>query len=77
MQKQIGIALEQVKRLTDANTKMLSEARASDTLLSQEQYLFETIQHSLYDLLLPIYPAQDQDKSQVLAALRGCFSSRS
>ncbi len=63
VKKQINIALEQVKRLTDANARMLSEGRVSENLLVQEQYLFETIQHSLYDLLLPIYVSQNQQKT--------------
>lgn len=68
--KQIAIALEQVKRLTDLNLRMLSEKKAVVTLLQQEQYMFETIQHSIYDLLLPIYPARSKEKSRVLKALR-------
>ena len=68
--KQISIALEQVKRLTDLNLRMLSEGESVGVMPTQEQYLFETIQHSIYDLLLPIYPAQSKEKGAVLKALR-------
>lgn len=68
--KQIAIALEQVKRLTDINLRMLSENEPAGPMPQQEQYLFETIQHSIYDLLLPIYPASGSEKGKVLKALR-------
>lgn len=68
--RQIAIALEQVKRLTDLNLRMLSEKKSVLTLLQQEQYMFETIQHTIYDLLLPIYPARSKEKNNVIQALR-------
>lgn len=60
--KQLQIALEHTKRLTDLNLRMLTEGQLNASQQSeQELYLFETIQQSTYDLLLPLYARQPRN----------------
>ncbi|MEZ0368745.1 MAG: hypothetical protein ACAI44_06585, partial [Candidatus Sericytochromatia bacterium] len=51
---QLQIALEHTKQLTDQDLRLLTEKTSGETN-GLESYLFETIEHSVYDLLLPLY----------------------
>lgn len=55
VENQLQIALEHTKQLTDQELRLLIEKIPRNSENGQEGYLFETIQHSVYDLLLPLY----------------------
>lgn len=52
---QLQIALEHTKQLTDQTLRLLTEKGVVKDGNAQERYLFETVEHSVYDLLLPLY----------------------
>lgn len=52
---QLQIALEHTKQLTDQDLRLLTERGYTQSEHVQESYLFEAVQHSIYDLLLPLY----------------------
>jgi len=60
LDNQLLIALEHTKMLTDQNLRMLTDRHPLPDRHERELYLFETIQYSIYDLLLPLYPHSDQ-----------------
>ncbi len=68
IEQQLQIALEHTKRLTDLNFRLLTENQYSGRNLEQEVYLFETIQHSIYDLILPLYASVDESAHHKLQA---------
>lgn len=71
IEQQLQIALEHTKRLTDLNFRLLTENQLSQRNLEQEVYLFETIQHSIYDLILPLYARVDESiHTKIQASLR-------
>lgn len=71
IEQQLQIALEHTKRLTDLNFRLLTENHLSQRNLKQEVYLFETIQHSIYDLVLPLYARVDESiHTKIQASLR-------
>ncbi len=55
VENQLQIALEHTKTLTDLDLRLMTEKSALEIESNQESYLFETVQHSVYDLLLPLY----------------------
>lgn len=55
IENQVQIALQQTKKLTDYNLRLLTEKHPRLHAMEQEMYLYETIEQSIYDLLLSLY----------------------
>lgn len=55
VENQLQIALEHTKQLTDQTLRLLTEKGVVTDEKASESYLFETVEHSIYDLLLPLY----------------------
>ncbi|PKL75038.1 MAG: hypothetical protein CVV27_17450 [Candidatus Melainabacteria bacterium HGW-Melainabacteria-1] len=75
VENQLQIALEHTKQLTDQYLRLLTEKGLLKIDNGQESYLFEAVQHSVYDLLLPLYRGGDEIRSTVQKSLRvldGC-----
>lgn len=71
VENQLQIALEHTKQLTDQDLRLMTEKGFTEVENSQETYLFETVQHSVYDLLLPLYGSgSDAVRPKVHQALR-------
>lgn len=73
---QLQIALEHTKQLTDQTLRLLTEKGLVSDDKAQESYLFETVEHSIYDLLLPLYTAGGEELRhpihQALRVLDAC-----
>jgi Na+/phosphate symporter len=63
---QLQIALEHTKQLTDQDLRLMTEKGAITIENGQESYLFETVQHSVYDLLLPLYHSGSESLRPVI-----------
>lgn len=61
IEHQLQIALEHAKVLTDQNLKLLTDRRLAPDHFENQQHLFDAIQHSIYDLLLPLYLKGNQE----------------
>lgn len=78
VQHQLQIALEHTKSITDLNLRLLTQRQGQAMDSQEDRYLFETIQQSIYDLLLPLYGKlgsqrpQQQELLETLHVLDAC-----